>query len=79
MKFLILQNKQGRTRLSKWYININEEEKIKIQNEVYRTIILRDIRESNIIEYKNYKQHLIHILSQNIYLKFQQINELTLN
>ena len=50
-----MQNKQGRTRLSKWYININEEEKIKIQNEVYRTIILRDIRESNIIEYKNYK------------------------
>ena len=41
--------------MSKWYININEEEKIKIQNEVYRTIILRDIRESNIIEYKNYK------------------------
>ena len=50
-----MQNKQGRTRLSKWYININEEEKIKIQNEVYRTIILRDIKESNIIEYKNYK------------------------
>ena len=55
MKFVILQNKQGRARLSKWYININEEEKIKIQNEVYRTIILRDIKESNIIEYKNYK------------------------
>ena len=55
MKFVILQNKQGRTRLSKWYININEEEKIKIQNEVYRTIILRDIKENNIIEYKNYK------------------------
>ena len=50
-----MQNKQGRTRLSKWYINVNEEEKIKIQNEVYRTIILRDIRESSIIEYKNYK------------------------
>ena len=55
VKFLILQNKQGRTRLSKWYININEEEKIKLQNEVYRTIILRDIKESSIIEYKNYK------------------------
>ena len=55
MKFVILQNKQGRTRLSKWYITINEDEKIKIQNEVYRTIILRDIKESSIIEYKNYK------------------------
>ena len=55
MKFVILQNKHGRTRLSKWYITINEDEKIKIQNEVYRTIILRDIKESSIIEYKNYK------------------------
>ena len=50
-----MQNKQGRTRLSKWYITINEDEKIKIQNEVYRTIILRDIKERSIIEYKNYK------------------------
>ena len=55
VKFVILQNKQGGTRLSNWYININEEEKIKIHNEVNRTIILRDIKESNIIEYKNYK------------------------
>ena len=50
---MILQNKQGRTRLSKWYIPLPDEEKIKIQNEVYRTIILRDIKESSIIEVKN--------------------------
>ena len=50
-----MQNKQGRTRLDKWYITIDEEEKIKIENEIYRTIILRDIKESSIIEYKNYK------------------------
>jgi AP-2 complex subunit sigma-1 len=50
---VILQNKQGRTRLSKWYIPLPDEEKIKIQNEVYRTIILRDIKESSIIEVKN--------------------------
>ena len=49
---MILQNKQGRTRLSKWYIPLPDEEKIKIQNEVYRTIILRDIKESSIIEVK---------------------------
>ena len=50
-----MQNKQGRTRLDKWYITIDEEEKIKIENEIYRTIILRDIKESSIIEHKNYK------------------------
>lgn len=55
IKFVILQNKQGRTRLSKWYIPLDDEEKIKIQSEVYRTIILRDVKQSNIIEYRNYK------------------------
>ena len=55
IKFVILQNKQGRTRLSKWYIPLDDEDKIKIQSEIYRTIILRDIKQSNIIEYRNYK------------------------
>lgn len=50
-----MQNKQGRTRLSKWYIPLDDEDKIKIQSEIYRTIILRDIKQSNIIEYRNYK------------------------
>ena len=36
-------------------MSLDDEEKIKIQNECYRTIILRDIKESNIIEYRNYK------------------------
>ena len=55
IKFVILQNKQGRTRLSKWYIPLDDEDKIKIQSEIYRTIILRDIKQGNIIEYRNYK------------------------
>lgn len=28
IRFVILQNKQGRTRLSKWYIDIDDEEKV---------------------------------------------------
>lgn len=55
IKFIILQNKQGRTRLSKWFFNINDEDKMKIEKEIFRTIILRDIKQTNIIEYRNYK------------------------
>lgn len=55
IRFIILQNKQGRTRLSKWFINIDDEEKIKIEREIYRTIILRDTKQTNVIEFRNYK------------------------
>lgn len=55
VQFLVLANKQGKTRLSKWYINISDEEKLKIERELYRTIILRDTKFSNFIEFRNYK------------------------
>jgi hypothetical protein len=50
-----LQNKQGRTRLSKWFFSINDEEKLIIEKEIYRNIILRDVKQTNILEYKNFK------------------------
>lgn len=34
---------------------VDDEEKLKIEREVYRTIILRDLKQTNIIEYRNYK------------------------
>lgn len=55
IQFVVLLNKQGRTRLSKWYTNISDEEKLKIERELYRTIILRDSKHSNFIEFRNYK------------------------
>jgi hypothetical protein len=55
IQFVLLLNKQGRSRLSKWYTNIEDEEKLKIEREIYRTIILRDSKHSNFIEFRNYK------------------------
>lgn len=55
IQFVVLLNKQGRTRLSKWYTKIADEEKLNIERELYRTIILRDSKHSNIIEFRNYK------------------------
>jgi AP-2 complex subunit sigma-1 len=52
---LILQNKQGRTRLSKWFFATDDEEKLKVEKEVYRTIILRDVKQTNILEVIFYK------------------------
>ena len=55
IQFILLLNKQGRTRLSKWYSSVEEEEKVKIEREIYRTMILRDSKHSNFIDFRNYK------------------------
>ena len=47
---MILKNKSGRTRLARWYMSADEEEKARLEREIYRTIIHRDSRQTNIIE-----------------------------
>jgi AP-2 complex subunit sigma-1 len=62
-----LQNRQGKTRLSKWYlpppiqtsgggtITSPEAEKVRIEAEVHRMVTARDKKYTNFIEYNNYK------------------------
>ena len=67
IRFFLLQNRQGKTRLSKWYIppsgtngaatstaNV-EAEKVRIEAEVHRMVTARDKKYTNFIEYNNYK------------------------
>jgi AP-2 complex subunit sigma-1 len=46
----LLQNRQGKTRLSKWYVAIEEPEKRKIENEVHRLVTARDNKFTNFVE-----------------------------
>ena len=65
IRFVLLQNRQGKTRLSKWYIpppaaalgsSVNPElEKVRIEAEVHRLVTARDKKYTNFIEYNNYK------------------------
>lgn len=67
IRFFLLQNRQGKTRLSKWYIPPNansdnaastsstEAEKARIESEVHRLVTARDKKYTNFIEYNNYK------------------------
>uniref|UniRef100_A0A6T8NVY6 AP complex subunit sigma n=1 Tax=Proboscia inermis TaxID=420281 RepID=A0A6T8NVY6_9STRA len=69
IRFFLLQNRQGKTRLSKWYVpppnsgaNNNsgsisgaEAEKARIEAEVHRLVTSRDKKYTNFIEYNNYK------------------------
>ena len=42
LRFILLQNRAGKTRLSKYYTKFTEDEMRKIESEVHRTVTLRE-------------------------------------
>lgn len=50
IRFILLQNRQGKTRLSKWYVHYDENEKVKLQSEIHRMIVMRDTKHTNFLE-----------------------------
>ena len=55
IRFLLVQNRQGKTRLSRWYVNFSDAEKQRLQLDIHRLVISRDSRFTNFIEFLNYK------------------------
>ncbi|KAK4134143.1 Adaptor protein complex sigma subunit [Trichocladium antarcticum] len=56
LSFILIQNRQGKTRLAKWYSPYGDEEKIKIKGEVHRLVAPRDQKyQSNFVEFRNHK------------------------
>jgi len=53
--FLLLQNRQGKTRLAKYYSPFEHEEKRQLENEVHKLITKRDPKFTNFIEFRRYK------------------------
>lgn len=51
IRFFLLQNKQGKTRLSKWYATAPEDsERVKLESDVHRVISLRVKDNTNFVE-----------------------------
>lgn len=56
LSFILVQNRQGKTRLAKWYAPYNDTEKIKLKEEVHRVVAPRDQKYlSNFVEFRNHK------------------------
>ncbi|RUP48066.1 hypothetical protein BC936DRAFT_144996 [Jimgerdemannia flammicorona] len=56
IRFILVQNRQGKTRLSKWYVPYEDNEKVKLKGEVHRLVAPRDQKhQSNFVEFRNYK------------------------
>ena len=52
---MLIQNRQGKTRLSRWFVNFSEKEKQRLQLDIHRLVMSRDSRFTNVIEFLNYK------------------------
>ena len=50
IQFIVLQNRQGKTRLSKYYRSYTDDEKTKIEGEIHRIVTARDPKFTNFVE-----------------------------
>ena len=50
IRFMLLQNRQGKTRLAKYYVPLEESEKHKLEHEIHRLVANRDPKFTNFVE-----------------------------
>lgn len=55
IRYVLLQNRAGKTRLAKYYVPLNDSEKHKLEYDVHRLIVNRDPKHTNFVEYRTYK------------------------
>eukprot|EP00461_Guttulinopsis_vulgaris_P001437 UN01437 len=53
--FLLLQNRQGKTRMSRYFSSFEHDEKQQLESEVHKIITTRDKKCTNFVEFRNYK------------------------
>ena len=60
IRFILIQNKLGRTRMAKWYSEYTTEEKRLLESEIHRLVVNRATlsnsgKHTNFIEFRSYK------------------------
>ena len=57
IQYLLLQNRQGKTRLSKYYRPYTDDEKHKLEGEIHRLVTTRDPKFTNFVEARPHTAH----------------------
>uniref|UniRef100_A0ACD5XSH9 Uncharacterized protein n=1 Tax=Avena sativa TaxID=4498 RepID=A0ACD5XSH9_AVESA len=55
IRFILLQNRQGKTRLAKYYVPLEDSEKHKVEYEVHRLVVNLDPKFTNFVEFRTHK------------------------
>lgn len=52
--FFLVQNRQGKTRIAKWYTPYEDVEKRKLEEEIHRIVTSREAKFTNFVEVRIY-------------------------